>query len=143
MISIGDYFRNPIAKRSLTAVLAVACALGTQAAFADSTAAKKSAKTVASKSSKPTVYDFGAAWCVPCKKFAPTFAKVKASLGSKADFQSIDGETPEGEKIAVKYGVASFPTLIITDAHGKVLFKKNGIMDEKELTAEVTKAVSK
>jgi thiol-disulfide isomerase/thioredoxin len=143
MISTGDYFRNRIAKRSLTALVAVAFALTAQSALAGTTAAKKSSKPTATKASKPTVYDFGASWCVPCKKFAPTFAKVKAQFGSKADFQSIDGETPEGEKFAVKYGVAAFPTVVITDAHGKVVFKKNGLMDEKMLTDEVTKAVGK
>lgn len=93
--------------------------------------------------SKPIVMDFGAAWCVPCKEFAPTFAKVKAEYQNKADFVSIDAATPDGEATAEKFSVAEFPTLVITDAKGKVIFRSHGKVDEKMLVTEVTKVVGK
>lgn len=92
---------------------------------------------------KPTVLEFGAGWCVPCKVFAPVFAKVKEANSGKVDFQSYDTESPEGEKIANKFGVSGLPTIIILDSSGKILFKKSGIMDEKALTVEVNKAIGK
>jgi thioredoxin 1 len=136
MISIGDRVR----------VLAVAAALlATAPAFADS-ARKPSTKSntqVAKAGNKPTVMDFGAAWCVPCKEFAPTFEKIKAQYGSKANFESIDAATPAGEAKAEKFSVAEFPTLVITDAKGKVVFHSHGKVDEKMLVTEVTKVIGK
>lgn len=92
---------------------------------------------------KPTVLEFGAAWCVPCKVFAPVFEKVKTAYSGQVDFQSHDSEAGEGEKLANKFAVSGLPTVIILDPAGKVIFRKSGIMDEKALSAEVAKAIAK
>jgi thioredoxin 1 len=92
---------------------------------------------------KPSVLEFGAPWCVPCKVFAPVFKKVKDNFGGQADFLTYDTENPEGEKIANKFNISGVPAIIIVDSSGKVVFRKSGIMDEKTLTAEVTKALGK
>jgi thiol-disulfide isomerase/thioredoxin len=144
MISIGDQVR--ILCLAATAGLAITAM---QPANADSprkpsTKSSTAAASPASKTgTKPTVMDFGAAWCVPCKEFAPTFAKVKAQYQAKANFVSIDAATPTGEATAEKFSVAEFPTLVITDPKGKVVFRSHGKVDEKMLVTEVTKVVGK
>lgn len=146
MISIGDYFLRPIAKRSLFASLAMILVFSAPGALAgEKDASKRSSKTkvIAQGTGKPVVMEFNASYCVPCRKFAPIFEKAKTTFGSKADFQSVDYESAEGEKIANKYGIASLPYILILDPKGKVVFRRNGIMDEQSFFTEVTKVIGK
>lgn len=99
--------------------------------------------TINTDNGKPLVMEFSAGWCVPCKVFAPVYEKVKSNFARRAEFQSLDTETAAGEKMADKLGVSGLPTVIIFDKAGKVVFKKSGIMDEKSLSTEISKAIGK
>lgn len=89
----------------------------------------------------PKVYEFGAAWCVPCKKFAPTFEKIKEQYSGKAEFQTIDYDDPKAKALVDKYSISSVPTIIIADAAGKKKYEHSGILDEKDLVEQVNKVV--
>ncbi len=172
MISPGDYFRrlgpNQIVKQIVNMLLSsllvmVFCPAATDAKDlpkpSKPNSLSKSVKTalapkkaslpklpgtaIQHSTSKPSVLEFGAAWCVPCKVFAPIFEKVKNTYSDKVDFHTYDTETPEGEKLSDKFAVSGLPTVIILDSSSKVFFRKSGIMDEKTLTAEVIKAIGK
>lgn len=62
-------------------------------------------------SSQPTVIDFWASWCMPCKIFAPVFEQVSDTMTGKANFYKVNID--EQQELAQKYGVASIPTIII------------------------------
>lgn len=42
------------------------------------------------KVTRPTVLDFNATWCGPCKLFAPIFDEVAEAYGNQVDFYSVD-----------------------------------------------------
>lgn len=106
-----------------------------------STAAKESKKTSSKSGHLPTIYDFGAAWCVPCHKFAPIFDKVKEQYVGKAEFVHVDFDDPKSKGLIDKYKVTEIPTLLMVNAAGKVKYEKSGILEEKELIEQVNKVV--
>ncbi len=62
-------------------------------------------------SDKPTLVDFWAAWCGPCRMIAPSVEAVAEQFGDKANIMKMDVDanimTPQ------KYGVKGIPTLIL------------------------------
>jgi thioredoxin 1 len=87
------------------------------------------------------VYDFGAAWCVPCRRFHPIFEKVKTNFESKANFESVDIDKGQGPQLLRQFNIQSVPTVIILNAAGTTIFRQTGWMSEGQLTAAVEKAL--
>jgi thiol-disulfide isomerase/thioredoxin len=85
------------------------------------------------------VIEFSAGWCVPCKKFAPTFEKMKTDFSDKADFITADIDDKAQADLVNKYAVESVPTVIVVDGKGKVIYRHSGIPKETDLTAQLHK----
>ena len=82
--------------------------------------------------SKPTIVDFFATWCGPCKMLSPILEKVEED--SKGDFNIVKIDVDESYDVAKKYGIMSVPTMIIFkdgDEQEKIvgLRQKNQIED--------------
>ena len=56
------------------------------------------------------VIDFWAAWCGPCRAFAPVFDRVSNDFG---DFVFGKVDTDAQQEIAGYFGIQSIPTLVI------------------------------
>ena len=56
------------------------------------------------------VLDFWAAWCGPCRSFAPTFEKA-ATDNPDVVFGKIN--TDEEQQLAAAFGIQSIPTLVV------------------------------
>ena len=68
---------------------------------------------------KPTLVDFFATWCGPCRMQAPILEDVKTTVGDKANVIKVDID--QNRELAMQYHVQSVPTLIMFSIHGKRL----------------------
>ena len=75
-----------------------------------------SAASVVYQQGLPTVIDFYATWCGPCKAISPFFEKLKGEYSDKVNFVSIDVD--QDTETAMKYSVSAMPTFVFLDADG-------------------------
>jgi thioredoxin len=79
--------------------------------------------------------DFWAAWCGPCRSFAPTYEKV-ALKHPDIVFAKVDTEAEQG--LASAFAIMSIPTLMIM-RENIVLFSQAGALPEAALEDLITK----
>lgn len=82
----------------------------------------------------PTVIDFYATWCGPCKAIAPVFQVLKGEYGEKINFVSVDVDADN--ETARRYGIEAMPTFVILDSEGKEIRRIVGA-DAEALSAAV------
>lgn len=89
-------------------------------------------------SGKPTVADFGARTCIPCKKMAPILEELNRELKGKANVTFTDvWATPV---LAQDYRVQMIPTQIFFDAKGKEVKRHMGFIDKSSILKELKAA---
>lgn len=83
---------------------------------------------------KPTLVDFFATWCGPCKMQAPILEEVKKNVGDKANIIKIDVD--KNQELAAKYNVQSIPTLIMFK-NGEAVWRTVGLQQKDILEAKI------
>ena len=63
------------------------------------------------QSSLPTVVDFYADWCGPCRMVSPVIETLSREYGGRAKFVKIN--TDDNPELAERYGIMSIPTVMI------------------------------
>tara|TARA_B100001287_G_C22589480_1_gene484894 strand:- start:751 stop:1047 length:297 start_codon:yes stop_codon:yes gene_type:complete len=87
-------------------------------------------------SDKPTLVDFFATWCGPCKTMSPIVDETKNILGDKAKVLKVNVDN--NREVSIKYNIRSIPTMVIFK-NGEIVWRKPGVTSSKDLVEEVNK----
>ena len=90
------------------------------------------------ESDKPTLVDFWAPWCGPCRVVAPVLEEI---AGERDDLKIVKLNTDENQQTAAAFEVLSIPTLILF-RNGQVAHKVIGTYPKAKLQAELDPALA-
>lgn len=82
----------------------------------------------------PTLIDFHATWCGPCKAMAPVLDQLKNEMGSNVRILKIDVD--KNPEIAQKYQVRGVPTFILYKG-SELRWRQSGGMDLQTLKSKI------
>ncbi|MCM1067500.1 MAG: thioredoxin [Muribaculaceae bacterium] len=83
---------------------------------------------------KPTLVDFFATWCGPCRMQAPILEDVKKRVGDRANVLKVDID--QNQELAAQYNVRSVPTLIMFK-NGEAVWRAVGVQQADLLEQKI------
>lgn len=89
-------------------------------------------------SDKPTVVDFWATWCGPCRMVAPVLDAYAADRAGQVEVVKVDID--ENPDLAARYGIQSVPTILVIKG-GEVVQRISGAKPRPILVRDLDAAL--
>ena len=86
------------------------------------------------KSETPTLVDFHANWCGPCKAMSPIIDQLKKEMGPEVRILKIDID--KNHEVSARFKIKSVPTLMLFKK-GEIPWKNSGGMDLRSLKQKI------
>ncbi|MGD2206172.1 MAG: thioredoxin, partial [Anaerolineae bacterium] len=94
----------------------------------------KTFEEIVIRADKPTLVDFWAVWCGPCKMIAPVLEQIAEEQEEALRVAKLDVD--HNNETAVKYGVMSIPTMILFKG-GQPVERVVGFMHKEKLLSKL------
>ncbi|MGD9680534.1 MAG: thioredoxin domain-containing protein [Candidatus Obscuribacterales bacterium] len=70
---------------------------------------------------RPTIINFYASWCEPCRQLDRELSGVEERYGDKLSIMRVDVDDPKNDKIVDRYEVSPIPTVVFLNTEGEVV----------------------
>ena len=111
-------------------MLSVACTKGGSSDWVGATPLEE-----ALSNGKPTIAEFGAATCIPCKKMKPVLEELIAEHGDKLNLSFVDVRSRSD--LARKYKIELIPTQVFFDSGGQEVTRHVGFWPKEDVVARL------
>jgi FKBP-type peptidyl-prolyl cis-trans isomerase 2 len=86
-------------------------------------------------SGKPTIAEFGASTCIPCKQMKPILEGLAGEYKGKLNVVIV--EVYEQMELTRQHGIMAIPTQIVFDSNGKEITRHMGLWPREEIIAQL------
>ena len=87
----------------------------------------------------PTLVDFYAEWCGPCKHMKPILESVKNTVKDQARILKIDVD--KNPQLAASFNIQGVPTLLLFKS-GEVKWRQSGVVSSQQLNSTLAKFIA-